>query len=84
MVYSEPPQTSKMEHFAKIVIGLQPLTVFAKHSLLDLWQHSDTHVMYEKAQKVYLDDCGFTLYADILLSMISVPTFVESNNLSCG
>ena len=33
--YSEPYQTSKMESFAKIVNGFQPLTIFAKRSIID-------------------------------------------------
>ena len=32
--YSEPCQTCKMDHFAKIVNGFQPLTVFTKCSFL--------------------------------------------------
>ena len=32
--YSEPCQASKMEHFAKIVNGFHPLTLFAKRSML--------------------------------------------------
>ena len=34
--YSEPCQTSKIELFAKIVNGFQPLTIFAKSSVLDV------------------------------------------------
>ena len=34
--YSEPFQTSKMERFGKIVNNLQPLTIFAKRSILDI------------------------------------------------
>ena len=34
--YSEPYQTSKMERFAKIVNGFQPLTIFGKRSILDV------------------------------------------------
>ena len=30
-----------MEHFAKIVNGFQALTIFAKHSILDVWQGSE-------------------------------------------
>ena len=36
--YSEPCQTSKMERFLKIFNGL---TIFAKHSILDIWQRSE-------------------------------------------
>ena len=33
-------QTFKMEFFAKIIYGLKPLTIFAKNSILDIWQDS--------------------------------------------
>ena len=39
--YSEPCQTSKMERFAKIINSFQPLTTFAKRSILDVWQGSE-------------------------------------------
>ena len=39
--YSEPYQLSKMERFAKIINGFQPLTIFAKQSILDVWQDSE-------------------------------------------
>ena len=35
--FLEPSQTSKMELFAKRVNGFQPLTIFAKSSILDIW-----------------------------------------------
>ena len=35
--YWEPSQTSKMKLFVKTVNGLQPLTNFAKSSILDIW-----------------------------------------------
>ena len=34
--YAEPCQISKIEHFAKISNGFKPLTIFAKHSSLDV------------------------------------------------
>ena len=34
--FSGPRQTSRMELFAKIVEGFQPLTIFAKSSILDV------------------------------------------------
>ena len=37
-VYSEPCQTSKIEHFVKIVNDFQPLSIFAKRSILDIWE----------------------------------------------
>ena len=36
--YSEPCRTSKIELFTKILISLKPWTIFAKSSILDLWQ----------------------------------------------
>ena len=38
--YSEPCQTSKMDCFVKIVISLNLLTFFVRHSILDVWQGS--------------------------------------------
>ena len=35
--YSEPSQTSKMELCVKLVNSLQPLTLFLKNSILDVW-----------------------------------------------
>ena len=34
--HSQPNQISNMEHFAKIVNGFTPLTIFAKSSILDV------------------------------------------------
>lgn len=36
--YLEPSQTSKLERLATIVNGWIPFTVFAKSSILDVWQ----------------------------------------------
>lgn len=41
-VYPEPCQKSNMKRYAKLVIGIQPLTIFAKHMILDIWLGSDT------------------------------------------
>ena len=38
--YLEPCQISKMECFAKIINGFQPLTIFARRSILDVRQGS--------------------------------------------
>ena len=38
---SESCQTSKMELFAKIVKNEKPFTIFAKTSILDVWQGSE-------------------------------------------
>ena len=37
----KPCQTSKMQCFANIVKGFQPLTIFAKRYILDVWQCSE-------------------------------------------
>lgn len=42
--YSQPYQTSKTEHFAKIVSGFKPLIIFAKCFMLD--EVLATHVTY--------------------------------------
>ena len=39
--YSEPCQVSKMEFSVKIVNNLKLLTIFAKNSILDIWQGSE-------------------------------------------
>ena len=39
--YSEASQAPKMELFAKILEGFQPLTVFEKNSVLDVWLGSE-------------------------------------------
>ena len=36
--YSEPFKASKMKLFVKIVNDFQSLTIFAKSSILDVWQ----------------------------------------------
>ena len=40
-VYSEASQTSKIKLFVKIVNGFQPLTIFVKSSILNVWQASE-------------------------------------------
>ena len=35
-IYSEPFQTSMMEHFAKIFNDFTPLTIFAKRSIIEV------------------------------------------------
>ena len=45
--YSEPSQTSKMELFAKIVGGFQPLSIFSRSFILDAWQGS-TFVLHKE------------------------------------
>ena len=44
--YSEPSQITKIERFVKIVDGSEPLTIFAKRSILEVWQGSGQ--AYEK------------------------------------
>ena len=40
-IYSELCQTFKIERFAKIVNGLWPLTIIAKHFIVDVWLGSE-------------------------------------------
>ena len=46
--YSEPCQASKMERFAKQVNVFQPLTFFAKRSILNVWQGSEYASIIDK------------------------------------
>ena len=39
--YSELCQTSKMNSFTKTVNDFQPITIFSKSSILDVWQRSE-------------------------------------------
>ena len=36
MMYSEPSQTMKIEHFVEIVKSLKPLTIFTENAILDV------------------------------------------------
>ena len=38
---SQPCQTSNMGHFAEIVKGSEPFTVFPKPAILEVWQDSE-------------------------------------------
>ena len=51
---------SKMEHFAKIGNGFYPLTIFAKRSILDIWQGS------EYASGLF---CSFLMVDSIVVSL---------------
>ena len=46
--YSEACQTSKMELFAKTINGWKSLTIFAKISILDVWQGSEYTSVFSK------------------------------------
>ena len=39
--YSEPYEISKMKLSTKMVKGFQPLIIFTKRSILDVWQGSE-------------------------------------------
>ena len=47
-----PAKTSKMERYTKIVNGFQPLTIFAKNFILDVWQGSKIPLWPKKLQKM--------------------------------
>ena len=38
---SEPYQASKNKRFAKTVSGFLPITIFKKHTILNVWQGSE-------------------------------------------
>ena len=48
--YPEPSQTSKMELFVKIVKGGNPLTIFEKSSILDIWLCSEDASQFSNKQ----------------------------------
>ena len=52
--YSEAYQASKMKDFAKIVNGFQQLTIFAKSSILDVWQSSGYASVTKSLPKSYI------------------------------
>ena len=77
MTYSEPSQTSKMESFAKTVNCLQPLTIFARHSILDFWQGS----VYVSARKHNpRDQISFKKNAKNRVSLTSIGVLGELIN----
>ena len=39
--YSEPYQTSNTKLFEKLVKGFQPLAIFTKSCILDVWQDTE-------------------------------------------
>ena len=43
----EPGQASKMDLFVKIGNGLNPLTIFEKSSILDVWLCSEYVILYD-------------------------------------
>ena len=61
--YLELSQTSKMEFFAKIVHGFQPLIIFAKSCILDVWLGSEyAWVVIRDIRKM-----GLLLLAEMIL-----------------
>ena len=40
-VYTKPCQIFKKKCFAKIINGFLPLSIFAKRSILDIWEGSE-------------------------------------------
>ena len=67
VVYLEPCETSKMEHLAKIVKGCQPLTIFAKSSVLDVGLGSECSSGFLKSCDEY-----FKLHFDLSFYKFSV------------
>ena len=65
-MYSEPSHTSTMEVFAKIVNSFKPLTIFARCSVLDIWQGILSKYMqfltFNQNQKIKEPEKLFTLF----------------------
>ena len=51
-MYAEPCQTSKMKLFGKIVEVVQPLTSYAKSSMLDVWLNAPLFTSFFEAMQV--------------------------------
>ena len=88
-IYSEPSQTSKMKCFAKIVSGFEPLTIFAKQSIWDVWtvsQHAPAFrettenfiVLFSEMKfgllLLFLFLCGFVSFEKIRNEVKDEPT----------
>ena len=71
--YSEPCQTSKMEVFTKIVNGFSFLTIFAKSSILDVWQDSE---FASKASYDFAEKASYLMYDKVMNSPL-----ITSKNL---
>ena len=57
---SERCQTSKIERFVKFVKAWSLLTIFAKHSILDVWQ--DSECAFAKYYPVKLKECKYIIF----------------------
>ena len=55
-----------MERFADVINGFQPLTIFAKHSILDVWQGS------EYFSVLYKDCCLQDFLRNLLINLQAV------------
>ena len=81
--YSEPCQTFKMEVFAKIVKGFSFFTIFAKNSILHVWQDSEfaSEVSNDLRKKLYLS--VLIIFAKLLpiclLNLINILHHISRN-----
>ena len=80
--YSEPCQISKMQCFAKIVDGFYPLTIFLKHSFLDVWQGfeyaSEKYISFPNKKKNIPHQPIFTFSKLIKETLEQVVKYVQS------
>ena len=60
--YSEPCETSEIGRFAEIVSVLNPLNIFTKRSILDVWQCSE----YASASSSWIESNNFYLQQEWL------------------
>ena len=60
--YSEASQTSKMDSSTKTVNDLKPLTIFAKPSVLDVWQDSEYAPSFKDCYKTGRNSCALEFF----------------------
>ena len=76
--YSEPCQTSKMGLFVKIVNDFMPLSIFAKFSVLYIWQDSEYSSGYYSRGFGAIDKVCQHIFIDFW------PPTTKSHPCSCG
>ena len=76
-MYSEPSQTSKMERFVKTVKDLQPLSIFTKYSIVDVWLGSEYTPVLQSSTKMQDKRCKHFMKRQAFLALpLPVPTYL--------
>ena len=67
--YLKQCRTCKMERFPKIGNNFQPLTIFIKHPILDIWQGSEyaSVIANEIMPWVFVNGANLIIYCSFLL-----------------